>query len=377
MEQIFLSSLSSIQLPLNKIYLDPNNPRFTDESSIRVPDESIESAPLQRDLMFKIQREFPVGSLMDSIEQNGYLPIDRIVIRKFKEDKYVVLEGNRRITAAKILIEREANKTIELKPDVLESLSMIPALLYSGSDSDAAWVFQGLRHISGILSWPAYNKARLLVQQMEEHSLSLNETGKIFGLSAIQAGQYVRGYQGYLQALEHPDYDDVVDPKLYPYLQEMFGRGNVALRRWLEWDDGEKSFINEENFEIFMSWLYPKKNEQGVDDPDKPGDWEKRRIPRAIDLREISELIVNAPEEFTAFLQGVDLSEVVARRTAKEISRKADPEFYVRTINEFIDLMKKLPIVEIAESTSKMIVVKRVEQLKGTLDRVLKHLGNE
>lgn len=377
MEQLSILSLSSIQLPLNSIYLDPNNPRFTNESTIRVPDDSIDNPSLQRDLIFRIQREFPVGPLMDSIEQNGYLPIDRIVIRKFKDEKYVVLEGNRRITAAKILLDRQASKNIELRPSVLETLLEIPALLYTGSDSDAAWVFQGLRHISGILSWPAYNKARLLVQVMEENSLSVTEAGKIFGLSGQAAGQFVRAYETYKQALEHPDYDDVVDEKLFPYLQEIFGRGNVALRRWLGWSDEERSFTNEENFDLFMSWLYPKINDQGEEDPDKSGDWEKRRVLRAIDLREISDLIVNDPDEFTAFLHGMDLSEVIARRTVKALSRKEDPAFYLRTINEFIDQMKKLPIVEIAESDKGVAVADSVKRLKGTLDSVLKYLGNE
>ena len=43
--------------------------------------------------------------MVDNIQINGFLPIDRVIVKKFAENKYVVLEGNRRICAAKNIME--------------------------------------------------------------------------------------------------------------------------------------------------------------------------------------------------------------------------------------------------------------------------------
>jgi hypothetical protein len=371
-EQLF-SSLTPINIEIDKIYLDPNNPRFTNE--IWISDEGIDDPAKQQELVNRIQSESPVISLMDSIETNGYLPIDRIVARQFKDGSFVVLEGNRRVTAAKILLERHANHTLVLKDYVLETLKSIPVLLYTGTDQDAAWIFQGLRHISGIMDWSAYNKAHLLVKQMEEHTLSLTDIGKIFGLSSIAAGQYVRSYQAYRQLAEHRDYQNVVDQKVFPYLQEVFGRGAKPLRDWLQWNDEEESFTNIEHFEIFLSWLYPKLNEEDEEDPNRNGNWEKRLIPRAIDIRDVSSLV--GTEYFRDFLEGSELSEVQAKKKVKEISKQETPAYYLKAISDFNAQMLKLPILEILQSEQRQPIIQQIENLGNTVERVLPILRND
>ncbi|MDD5271771.1 MAG: ParB/Srx family N-terminal domain-containing protein [Methylovulum sp.] len=49
---------------------------------------------------------FGINELRDTIKTLGFLPMDRIVVRKWKgmPEKYVVIEGNRRVTALKWLI---------------------------------------------------------------------------------------------------------------------------------------------------------------------------------------------------------------------------------------------------------------------------------
>ena len=48
---------------------------------------------------------FDVKTLYDSIVEVGFLPIDRMIVKKIeKTDNYVVLEGNRRLTAIKWIL---------------------------------------------------------------------------------------------------------------------------------------------------------------------------------------------------------------------------------------------------------------------------------
>ena len=204
----------------------------------RVDDNDIDSESAQENARALLVREYGVDKLRMNMEVNGYLPIDRVIVRRFKDDKFVVLEGNRRICAAKMitLIGMDGSDVAE---EVLGSVRQVPCLEYVGSESDAAWIFQGLRHITGISEWSAYNKAKLLVEQMEQENLTITEAGKRFGLSAFGAGQWVRGYYAFKQAREESDYLTEVDERSYPYFQELFSRSSAPVREWLEWNGNE------------------------------------------------------------------------------------------------------------------------------------------
>ena len=149
-------TLSPKDIPLDQIYLDPNNPRFVSHNWQLVSDADIVNVNNQDYALKRLLTEFGADKLRSNMELNGYLPIDRIIVRSIGSNKYVVLEGNRRIAAAKSI--GTVNSSGEpVNSAVTESLKIIPALEYTGSDSQAAWVFQGLRHITGISDWSAYN----------------------------------------------------------------------------------------------------------------------------------------------------------------------------------------------------------------------------
>src|SRR5947208_2404570 len=96
--------LSAIEVALEHLFLDPNNPRFAEFNGTFVPDSAIEA--VQQRVQQILMSSFAVDKLIMNMEVNGYLPIDRVVVREFERDKYVVLEGNRRICAAKAVAAR-------------------------------------------------------------------------------------------------------------------------------------------------------------------------------------------------------------------------------------------------------------------------------
>jgi hypothetical protein len=362
LEPIF--ELTSSQLDISSLYLDPNNPRFAEDGRPYVSDEEIDQEARQDELMSKLEQEYGVDRLKDNMEVNGYLPIDRIVVRRFKPDKFVVLEGNRRITAAKRLLRSHEEDKRELDPRVVNTLKSIPVLIYVGSDTNAAWVFQGIRHISGPKDWSAYNKAKLLVDQMEKQGLNLTDAGKIFGVSAYGAGQWVRGYYTFLQAKEHPDYHRDIDTRVFPILQELFGRSNISLKDWMEWDDKEEMFTNSERFSEFLSWLYPKLNDNGDFDPDLPGDWERRRISTALDLRLLSQLVSSHPEEFSAFRNGAaNLSTAYGRAVSKQEELQEGADDYLRKIGNFRVELEQLPIMKVLSEDKTASLLESLDKL--------------
>lgn len=371
-----LSQLSPATLSLDMLYLDPNNPRFSESNTSRVRDENIDNESRQKQILERMEKEFAVDRLTDSIESNGYLPIDRAVVRQFKKNKYVVLEGNRRISAAKRLWDMHTEGKKQLDTKVLDSLNEIPVLIYVGSDSDAAWIFQGLRHLSGIKDWSAYNKAQLLVKQIEELDLSLSDAGRLFGISPVGAGQWVRGYYAYTQAKDHPDFQRDIDPEIFPVFQELFGRSNLALKGWLDWNENEWKFNNEENFVEFLSWFYPKNNSQGEFDPDLPGVWDNRRIPRTLDLRLVSELISDFPEEFQSFRNGTQLGVAHGRAVSKKEEASETSIDYGNQIERFSDILQRLPILQIISEEKQELILEKIKKLSKIAKDVTKLLSN-
>ncbi len=104
-ELAIYQELKESSIPLECIFLDPNNPRFFGSDWQHIPDKRIAETNVQEEAMTRLVKQFGVENIRMSIETNGYLPIDRIIVREFRPSNYVVLEGNRRICAAKMIAE--------------------------------------------------------------------------------------------------------------------------------------------------------------------------------------------------------------------------------------------------------------------------------
>ena len=117
--------LVDAKISLDEIYLDPNNPRFTSLKWDDIPDQQISDASIQVATKRKLEEEFSIYKLVNNIQINGFLPIDRVIVKKFAENKYVVLEGNRRICAAKNIMELYKGNPEQVEESVVDSLNRI------------------------------------------------------------------------------------------------------------------------------------------------------------------------------------------------------------------------------------------------------------
>lgn len=354
--------LVETRLELKKIYLDPNNPRFTSLKWDNIPDEQISDESIQKATKRKLEEGFSIYKLVDNIQINGFLPIDRVIVKRIAEDKYVVLEGNRRICAAKNIMEMHENNKDLVDESVIESLKEISCLVYTGSEKQPSWVFQGLRHIIGIQEWPAYNKARLLVQLMEDENLSLTEVGKKFGLSAYGAGQWVRGYYAFMQAAEESDYTQEIDERAYPYLQEIFSRSNPVFKDWLKWNDTDYKFEDNLKFNEFLSWLYPRDEENVLDGVEVRGNWDNRLIKRSNDLRIVSFLLRESIADFEMFRADGDLEKAKNNADMRKYLESQDPS--TETLEKIKSCTKALDDIPFK------LVVSRKEELSELLNKL-------
>lgn len=368
------NQLQSEEIPLEQIYLDPNNPRFVDSNWDLIPNDQISDADIQEQTRRRLVHGFDIDKLKMNMEVNGYLPIDRVIVKEFEQDKYVVLEGNRRICSAK-MIASIASDGSEVPELVMKSIEYIPVLIYTGGDTDAAWIFQGLRHISGVKEWSAFNKAKLLVEQMESEDINLTEVGRRFGLTPHGAGQWARGFYAFKQAKEESDFISEVDERSYPYLQELFSRSSAPIREWLNWDENEKKFANSLNFNEFVGWLYPRPTNDIETGVEKPGNFDERWLARRDDIRDLSYLYTKAQDLFQQFRSSGQLEEfysiALARQYEQQAKEESDP------VDDLFSLLAKtskslenLPLKALKDQTLKAKLDELIIDLEEKIDYV-------
>lgn len=313
---ILSSFLSPVTINLNDILLDPNNPRFAElgQELDAVPESRFAEGRVQRDAFDRMKSpRFDVADLRDTIKNLGYLPMDRIVVRgwygsKAGANKYVVVEGNRRIAGLKWLLELQDTGKETFTAEQLENLTVLPALLLDdkAAPDSARWTLPGLRHVSGIKEWGPYQKGRA-VYVLRESGMSPQEAAQSLGLKTRGANQLWRSFLALEQMKADEEYNEYADPRLYSYFEEVFKRANV--RDSLEWNDNDRRFTNEERIHEFYGWM--------VGEPTDEGELGDRKLPEAKSVRDLG-TIIDDPKSMAVFrAPGGGLTKALAKHEAE------------------------------------------------------------
>lgn len=287
----FLEQLEDLEIPLDRILLDPNNPRLLTTTFETVREERISAPRIQRATLERLNEgPYEMDRLRASFRRSGLLPVDRIVVRPLatedevddEERLYVVVEGNRRIGAMKTLVRQHEEGELELEDSVLETIET-PAVLVLGEESASRarldqWVIQGVRHISGIREWGGYQAARTIETMIDELDYDEREVADALGLSLQRVRRSLRVLSALRQMQEDDEYGEYAVPDLYAYFDEVIRR--VKVRDWIGWDDDEYEFTDEERARMLYGWIAP--------DDDLDG---QRRIPTSGDVRQLDPVL--------------------------------------------------------------------------------------
>ncbi len=288
--------LSSIEVDLDQIMLDPNNPRFSDfeNGDKEVPESRIIEDRVQRDTFEKMKsKRFDVAELRDTIRTIGYLPMDRIVLREWLNNKksepikYIVVEGNRRIAALKWLIDlHNTGRETLLTGQIKNYTQKIPALLLDKTKSpdQVKYILPGLRHVSGIKEWGPYQRAKA-VYKLREAGETPKDVAQSLGLSTQAANLLWRSYLSLEQMRIDEEFGEYANPRMYSYFEEIIKRPKV--RKWLEWSDDEEKFVNEDRVKELYGWIFGDitTGEERTDP----------KLPEAKSVRELGRFIDNSP----------------------------------------------------------------------------------
>lgn len=253
-----VDSLTPIDVSLNDILLDPNNPRFLDVASnkLNVNEERYAEERIQ-DKTLSDMAFFEIESLKQSILELGFLPIDKIVVRKWKTktdaSKYVVVEGNRRVAALKKIYKEYSEGRLDLDETQLNNYTNLSVLLVSSQNELYFTLIPGLRHVSGIKQWGVYQQSKLISTLREENGYGPSQAAASLGISTRECNRLYRAFKALKQAQSFEDYEDEIDEKKFSYFEEALK--NAKVKEWLDWDDTTSTFRNAKNLELFISWM--------------------------------------------------------------------------------------------------------------------------
>ena len=152
--------LRMIQVKPGNLIPDQNNPRFmTHEKDLLPVDDAVTNC--DNTLTKMRNSSYQIQELKNSIQKNGWIPVDKIFVRKLKDEKgkYLVLEGNRRITAVRDLLQND-----DLDENIRQSLETITvAEIVDNLPDDAIRrkinYLLGVRHHGSLKPWSAFAQA--------------------------------------------------------------------------------------------------------------------------------------------------------------------------------------------------------------------------
>lgn len=170
-------------IAVGDLSLDPQNPRLA----------SVETGRTQSDLVVCMYREMAVDEIAWSISENGFFNEEPLLVIKTPtalktqvKTPYIVVEGNRRLAAVRLLTDRSLRTKARVGDDfpafsesVARSLRTLPCVEYPSKES--LWQYLGFRHINGVKAWDSLSKATYAADVHENYLVTLDEIAKKIG----------------------------------------------------------------------------------------------------------------------------------------------------------------------------------------------------
>ncbi|EDF9812421.1 AAA family ATPase [Salmonella enterica subsp. enterica serovar Tennessee] len=352
---------SSRRVSIRNLYLDPNNYRLIHEDDqINVSDSEIKEKSVQQRTLRLISgdKNQYIQDLIDSFRANGFLPVDQIQVRALEDNGYVVIEGNRRIAALKILYSEYENRGNNLGKIPPDFFSTIPVVIYPDSTEEHHLTLMALKHISGNKKWGEWNQAKLLEKLSSDFKLSENDICHRIGISKVELRRSLRALSLVAQ-YRASDYGDQFTESRFPIFRQAVR--NQSLKVWLGWDEDTAKAKDIKNRDIFFSLL----SREPVDEEDEDGHvgYGERYLEPAIFKRDDIDLLSKIINDERALAQLLATRDLNSAYRASDLVFKERQEAAIQSVSSDINTLTQLaihseyiPDLEIAWSKLKTII---------------------
>jgi hypothetical protein len=332
----------SRQPPYSDRLLDPFNPRLKGDLAFGSKDPK---------KVLRTVWQYGVDDIVESISHTGYQKLEPFFAEK---DTLIVIEGNRRLAALKLLLNPKLADDIgaevpPLRPDIRKQCEKVPVVFGRRSD---VWAFVGMKHLNGPRQWDALGKAFYVKRVKEEDGRTLEEIAAAIGSDL----ELVRGWYRALRVLDQAKEWGVYDEKNhfkkslyishlyqgleYPGFQEFLG-----MKGWSTPDETPVPVSRKKELGELLVWLWGDRKRDV-----RPLVWSQnpdlKNLDRALQTQAgRAELRRDAP--LSMAVEASEGDEVVVLRSlqlALEQMEKAQSKFPIayKGQTEVSDLLKKL-----------------------------------
>jgi len=266
-----------LNIEYSRLFLDTTNPRLP----FKIQGKS------EADLIKYIKKAYYLEELAQSMSVNGYLDEEPLVAipndlpEKFnkipetelKNDEdylnfisdegttFTVVEGNRRLSTVKLLLNDGFTSYQPNSEDIRDDLTILPVIIYPNKNSVLTYL--GVRHINPVRKWGAYEKARYIAQMIEQHDISIDEVQKRIGDTSNSARKTYTCYR-LIEFMESEfSYDSEDAKENFSFLMLATGQGSIKRyigipEKWNDIVDFDKiiSRDNNEKLKRVFRWIY-------------------------------------------------------------------------------------------------------------------------
>lgn len=256
-------------VPVDKLDLDPDNPRLPKEVDGHNEAEVLE--------WFLSEGNGNLPELMSSIGQQGFFPGEPLLVVEHANNRFLVVEGNRRLAAVKLLnhpdLAPAQTKTVaQIAREASFKVEVLPVLVYDSRDRIVKYL--GYRHVTGIKTWGALAKAKYLKQLSElPEYLSMQEDvrfralAKTIGTRSDVVRRQLAGFQVY-ERIEDQRYFNIKDMTEgeidFSLLTTALSYSNLSSFIGLSSPtDLDKSHIDDSKLQKLTKWMFERIGDDG------------------------------------------------------------------------------------------------------------------
>ncbi|WP_273794460.1 ParB N-terminal domain-containing protein [Brucella intermedia] len=368
---------TSEKVPVEMLAFDIENPRFT-------PDK----APISNDdpdIVVQLAKSADLAELIQSIATSGYINIEPLIVIA-RSDKFVVLEGNRRLAALKALRDPSLAERAKLTVppmDAKKRATLEEVLCYRVANEDDARDLIGFKHINGPQGWDAFAKARFAAKWLKSEQsksppgMSLAEIAGRMGDQHMTIHRMVTALFALEQAQELAIYDiDDRKKKSFSFSHLYTGLAYEEFTNYLGMErpnrtiDPKRDPVPEakhSELQNILIWLYGSKLR----------DIEPVVRTQNPDLNRLRE-VLGSPVGIRVLEERGDLAEAAIEATPKStrfegylISANAELQYALSVVDGFAPYAQP-ELVQIAESA-----LKRARAIKNYIDTEVMDLNKD
>lgn len=251
-------------IEVDRLLLDPENPRL----------ESITTSSDQLELLKAMWRETAVIEVALSIAENGFFqeePLFAIPVNtNGKKQQYYVVEGNRRLSAVKLLLDVDLRQQVRatdlpaISPQRRTELRTLPVSVYKRRED--LWEYFGFRHVNGPKEWDSLSKAAYIAKVRRDYKEDLDDIARKIGDQHSTVERIYRGFVLLEQAEAKTDFQrtdrianrfyfsHLYTAATYPEVLEYLG---VTAQGALKDNPVPARYLS--NLEELMIWLFGSK----------------------------------------------------------------------------------------------------------------------